>query len=448
MKRLVVALAAVVLTPGLAQSQDQRLAVPYARFVLPNGLNVILHEDNTTPTVSVNLWYNVGSGREKPGRTGFAHLFEHILFEGSENVLEGKFDEWLEAAGGNNNGSTNSDRTNYWEDVPSNALELALFLESDRMGHLLGSMSPETVDGQRNVVKNERRQSYENRPYGLAVETILEMAYPKGHPYRHPTIGFMEDLDAADLEDMKEFFKTFYTPDNAVLALVGAVEADRGFELADRYFGEIPSGSGAPRVKAPVVAPSQESRREIRDNVRFPRVYMFHHTPALGHPGFEALDVLSYVLAEGKSSRLYQSLVYEKRIAQDVTVQVWPTEDCGLSFMVATARHGVSAAELERTLLETLDEVRAGGLTEREVQGGVNRLLRDLVLRLNGVGKRSEAIATSATFLDRPEYVNEIFDRVGSVTLEEIVELSSRWWVPERRATLFVLPENSAGGHA
>jgi zinc protease len=208
MRRVIPIFVLLCATAGYAQ-QDTRLVVPYERFVLPNGLNVILHEDHTTPTVSVNVYYHVGSGREKPGRTGFAHLFEHIMFEGSGHVPEGAFDNWLEAAGGNNNGSTNPDRTNYWEDIPSNALELALFLESDRMGYLLDAMSPEKVDGQRGVVQNERRQSYENRPYGLASLIIRENMYPAEHPYNWPVIGSMADLSAASFEDVVEFYSTY-----------------------------------------------------------------------------------------------------------------------------------------------------------------------------------------------------------------------------------------------
>jgi zinc protease len=412
---------------------------------LDNGLRVIVQEDHTTPVVSVHAMYHVGSKHERPGRTGFAHLFEHLMFQGSEHVRDEAHFKFVQDAGGALNGSTWFDRTNYFETLPSNDLELGLWLESDRMGFFESAITQEKLDNQRDVVKNERRQSYENRPYGLAVETVLHMAYPEGHPYRHPTIGYMEDLDSAGLEDVREFFRTFYTPDNAVLVLVGAVEAERGFELADRYFGEIPLGPGAPQVTAPTVPPSAEARETIYDNVQFPRVYLFHHAPAFGQPGFEAADVLSYPLALGKSSKLYRKLVYEQRIAQDVAAQVWPTEDCGISFIVATARPGVEAETLESAILDTLDEVRGGRLTERESRGGVNRALQALVNMLGGVGNRSDAIATSATFLERPEYVNDIFSRVASVTADDMVEVANQWYVPGRRATLHVLPSASKG---
>ncbi len=311
------------------------------------------------------------------------------------------------------------------------------------MGFFESAITQKKLDNQRDVVKNERRQSYENRPYGLAVETILQMTYPEGHPYRHPTIGFMEDLDAAGLEDVKAFFRMYYTPDNAVLVLAGALSAEDGFDLADRYFGEIPRGGGAPQLTAPVAPPIRQAHRTIRDQVQFPRVYLSHHAPAFGQPGFEAADVLSYVFGNGKSSRLYQKLVYEDRIAQDVTAQVWPTQDCGISFIVATGRPGVEAEELEAALLEVLTDVQRGGLPDAEVEGGVNRALRELVNHFAGIGSRTDAIATSATFLDQPDYVNQIFDRVAAVTAKAAVDIACEWLVPERRATLHVLPHEA-----
>jgi zinc protease len=413
---------------------------------LDNGLRVIVQEDHTSPVVSVHIMYHVGSKHERPGRTGFAHLFEHLMFQGSEHVVDDAHFKHVQDAGGTLNGSTWFDRTNYFETLPSNELALGLWLESDRLGFFESAITQEKLDNQRDVVKNERRQSYENRPYGLAVETVLRLAYPEGHPYRHPTIGFMEDLDAASLDDVRGFFRTHYTPDNAVLVLIGDVEPDRAFESADRYFGEIPAGPGAPQVTAPAVPPGKEARGVLEDNVQFPRVYMFHHAPALGQPDFEAADVLGYMLSEGKSSRLYRKLVYEERIAQDVTAQVWPTEDCGISFTVATARPGVDAETLEGVILETLDDVRRDGLTEREVEGGVNRALRGLVKVMDGVGNRSDAIATAATFLDRPEYVNELFGRVQSVTPDAVLDVARKWLVPERRTTLHVIPRERAGG--
>jgi zinc protease len=415
---------------------------------LENGLRVIVQEDHTAPVVSVHVMYHVGSKHETRGRTGFAHLFEHLMFQGSEHVKDDAHFRYVQDAGGTLNGSTWFDRTNYYETLPANELELGLWLESDRMGYFESAITQEKLDNQRDVVKNERRQAYENRPYGLAMETILRMAYPEGHPYRHPTIGFMEDLDAASLEQVREFFRTFYRPDNAVLVLVGDVEADRGFELADRYFGAIPRGPGSPQVAAPPVAPSREAREILPDKVQFPRVYLFHHAPAFGEDGFEAADVMTCLLADGKSSRLYRKLVYEARIAQDVSASVYPTEDCGLCFIVATARPGVEATALEAAITESLDELREEVPGDAEVEGAVNRSSRELVSTLNGVGGRSDAIATSATFLDRPGYVNELFERMRHVTPEAVREVAREWVVPQRRATLHVVPRETTEGGA
>jgi zinc protease len=445
-------------TPGFAVPQKEQkrqmtteLADGAVHFdlseqTLDNGLRVIVQEDHTTPVVSVHVMYHVGSKHERPGRTGFAHLFEHLMFQGSQHVVDDGHFRYVQDAGGTLNGSTWFDRTNYFETLPSNEVELGLWLESDRMGFFESAITQEKLDNQRDVVKNERRQSYENRPYGLAIETVLRLAYPEGHPYRHPTIGYMEDLDGASLGDVREFFRTFYTPDNAVLVMVGDIEADRAFALANKYFGEIPRGPGVRQVTAPTVEASAETRDVIEDKVQFPRVYMFHHAPAFGQPGFESADVLACVLSEGKSSRLYRKLVYEERIAQDVAAQVWPTQDCGMALIVATARAGITAEALERSILEALADVRSDGLSEREVEGGVNRALRGLVKAMSGVGDRSDLIATSATFLQRPEYLNELYGRVRSVTRETVVEVARERLRPERRATLHVVPRAASGG--
>ena len=245
-----VVLAALSVHPPVALSA-QSLRVPYQTFTLPNGLQVLVHEDHSVPVVAVNTWYHVGSSDEKPGRTGFAHLFEHIMFMGSQHVPTGEFDRLLEAAGGDNNGSTTEDRTNYYEDGPANALPLMLYLDADRMGFLLPEMTAAKVDLQRGVVQNERRQSYENRPYGLAEENILERLYPANHPYHWPVIGSMADLQAATLEDVRQFFQTYYTPNNATLTIAGDITALDARRLAERYFGDIPRGPAVTRTPPP-----------------------------------------------------------------------------------------------------------------------------------------------------------------------------------------------------
>src|SRR5687767_10890799 len=316
------------------------LQVPYRQFKLANGLTVILHQDRSVPIVAVNVWYHVGSANEKPGRTGFAHLFEHLMFEGSKNVKEGEFDTFLEAAGGNNNGSTTNDRTNYVIDVPSNALELALFLESDRMAYLLDTMTPERVDGQRDVVKNERRQRVENQPYGMASLELDKMLWPEGHPYSWPTIGHMEDLTAASHDDVVQFFKTYYAPNNASLVIGGDIDFDRTKALVEKWFGEIPRGADVPLVAPPAARLTSVKRQTMTDQVRLPRLYLAWLTPRLFAPGDAALDVVSSVLTGGKNSRLYKRLIYDTQMAQEVTAYQG-SGALGSSFqIIATARPG------------------------------------------------------------------------------------------------------------
>src|SRR6202045_4638447 len=253
MKRAAVLFVLALATPAMAQT-SQKIEIPYTEFTLPDGLRVILHEDHSVPMVTVNMWYHVGSARERTGRTGFAHLFEHLMFMGSGHVKPGEFDSWLESSGGDNNGSTQNDRTNYWINVPSNALELALFLESDRMGYLLDTMTPKTVDAQRDVVKNERRQSVENQPYGIAQVLINEMLYPEGHPYHWPVIGYMPDLTAASYDDVVAFFKKFYAPSNASLVVAGDIDPAAARRLVEKWFGDVKPAAAPEPMAIPAAA--------------------------------------------------------------------------------------------------------------------------------------------------------------------------------------------------
>nr|MBA3949741.1 insulinase family protein [Acidobacteriota bacterium] len=302
-----------------AGQAPRALTVPYTHFTLPNGLDVILHEDRSVPMVSINMWYHVGSGSEKPGRTGFAHLFEHLMFEGSKHVPEGAFDSWLEAAGGNNNGSTSRDRTNYYIDVPSNALDLALFLESDRMGYLLDIVTPQLVNGQRDVVKNERRQGVENAPYGMADVRMDELLYPKGHPYSWSTIGYMEDLTAASDDDVREFFRTYYVPGNASLVIAGDIDIAATRAKIERWFSDVKPGAPVPRNEYPPAVLAEVKKERLTDRVQLPRLYLAWITPPSYAPGDAELDLVADVLAGGKNSRLYKRLVYDMQIAQSVS---------------------------------------------------------------------------------------------------------------------------------
>src|SRR5262245_25646268 len=296
----------LVTVPHAQQQAARQITVPYQMFTLPNGLTVILHEDHSVPVVSVNVWYHAGSANEKVGRTGFAHLFEHLMFEGSKNVKEGEFDTLLEAAGGSNNASTANDRTNYYIDAPSNALDLALFLESDRMGYLLDVVTEQMVNGQRDVVKNERRQSVENAPYGMADPKIYELMYPKNHPYHWPVIGYMEDLTAASAEDVREFFRKYYAPQNASLVVAGDINSAEARKRIEYWFGDVKRGKSVDPIEVPPVAIPGIVKETLTDQVQLPRLYLAWPTPALYAPGDAELDVAASVLAGGKNSRLYK----------------------------------------------------------------------------------------------------------------------------------------------
>src|SRR6188768_1464259 len=320
MRRRILLILLALFTVPLGAQTPAPLQVPYQQFKLANGLNVILHRDTSVPVVAVNMWYYVGSANEKQGRTGFAHLFEHLMFEGSKHVPEGQFDILLEGAGGDNNGSTTNDRTNYVIDVPSNALELALFLESDRMGYLIESMSPQRVDQQRDVVKNERRQSMENRPYGVADGQVLgEMLYPEGHPYHWPIVGYMDDLTAASYDDVVSFFKTYYAPGNASLVIAGDLEPAKTQALVEKWFSDVKPGAPVTPITVPGVMLTGVQKKTITDRVQLPRLYVAWLTPPSLAPGDAALDLVADVLAGGKNSRLYKRLVYDMQIAQNVS---------------------------------------------------------------------------------------------------------------------------------
>ena len=385
--------------------------------------------------------YHVGSKNERPGMTGFAHLFEHLLFQGSEHVEGTSHMRFIQDAGGTMNGTTWFDRTNYFETVPSNRLDLALWLESDRMGFFLSAISQAKLDNQRDVVKNERRQSYENRPYGLAVETVLREAFPESHPYRHPTIGYMEDLDRATLDDVRNFFRAYYGPANATLVVAGDVDVSTATQRVQHWFGEIEGAVPPPPPVIPEVLPS--SRRVIiQDEVTVPRVYLAYPAPAFTEPGYEAVDVLSSLLAEGRSSRLYRSLVVEQQVAADVMAYVWPTESVGMSWIVATARPGVSAESLEGAIREVLADLLSNGATPQELTGAKNRARRQLVQRLDSVGYRADLIAHATVYRDDPGYVNTVFDAYARVELADLAAQSERVLAPGSGTTLHVVPGN------
>jgi len=422
-------------------AQEAEVSLPYEMHRLSNGLTVILHEDHSVPMVAVNVWYHVGSGYERPGRTGFAHLFEHIMFEGSGNVKEGDFDNLLEAAGGNNNGSTNPDRTNYYEIVPSNALDIALFLESDRMGYLLDAMSPEKVDGQRDVVKNERRQSYENRPYGMAWQTIGEHLYPEDHPYHWPTIGYMEDLTAASYEDVVDFFNNYYSPNNASLVIAGDIDPVETMERVRYWFEEIPAGPAVVPPGAPSFQLEKPEYLVLEDQVQLPRIYLTYQTPPIFSPGDAEMDVVGSILAGGKNSRLYKRLVFELGIAQDVSA-FQNSQKQGSSFIIiATARPGHSLDELVNVIDEEIQKLKDEAPQDRELQRFVNQNQTDFLRGSQSLLARADALNRYYYYTGNPDWANEDLNRYRALSTKDISAATRRFLDPARRIVLSIVPE-------
>ena len=427
----------------LVRLSAQSLRVPYQTFTLPNGLQVIVHEDHSVPVVAVNTWYHVGSSDEKPGRTGFAHLFEHIMFMGSQHVPTGEFDRLLEAAGADNNGSTTEDRTNYYEDGPANALPLMLYLDADRMGFLLPEMTADKVDLQRGVVQNERRQSYENRPYGLAEENILERLYPTNHPYHWPVIGSMADLQAATLEDVRQFFQTYYTPNNATLAIAGDITARDARQLAERYFGDIPRGPAVTRTPPPRVSVAGVGA-VLEDRVQVPRVYDAWHTVKAFSADDATLDVLANVLAGGRSSRLYRRLVYELQVATDVVAFQDGSRIDGKFEVYATARPGHDLGELQRVIDEELQKLTDQGPTPREVERAQNTFEAQFLSRMErvgGFGGKADQLNYYNYFVGTPDYFQKDLDRYRRVTPAAVQRAAQTYLTGAHRVVLSVVPQ-------
>jgi zinc protease len=448
MRRLLpiaLALVASVAAPASAQPKPRNLDVAYTQFDLPNGMHVILHEDHTVPLVTVNVWYHVGSAREKTGRTGFAHLFEHLMFMGSKHAPYGDFDRLLEAAGGNNNASTAEDRTNYYIDVPSNALDLALFLESDRMGYLLDAMSPKTVDAQRDVVKNERRESYENAPYGMASIEIAQMLYPKGHPYSWPTIGYMEDLTAASYDDVVQFFRTYYQPANASLVIAGDIDPARATASVQRWFADVKPGS---TPVGPIDYPHPDLRevkkKTIQDSVQLPRLYLTWITPPHLAPGDAELDVLSLLLAGGKNSRLYKRLVYELQIAQDVTAYQASKSLNSEYQIVVTARPDASIDRIRGIVDEEIKKIQEAPPADREFRRAINQVessFYDRMERIGGDGGVADQMNSYYDAAGNPAYFNEDLSRYRALAPNDVTAAARAFLPLTRRVELVVEPK-------
>lgn len=420
------------------------MQIPIETFRLENGLLVTLSQDNTAPIVAVNLWYHVGSANEREGRTGFAHLFEHMLFQGSEHVGANEHFELVQRAGGTLNGSTWLERTNYFETVPSNQLELALWLEADRMGALLPAMTQKKLDTQRDVVKNERRWSVDNQPYGTWWEKLPALAFPESHPFHHSLIGSMEDLSAASLEDVEQFFRTFYTPDNAVLSIAGDFDSAEARVLVEKYFGAIPHGNGKPALENLDIAPrfGEQVRQVVEDDVSLPRLYLAFRSPVFGSPGYYDASVAGGILGMRQGSRLYRSLVRERQIAADASTFTFDlAKGSDLLIVDVTARPETSVEKLEQEVEREIDEMWKNGVTQEEVDRVIALIQTDIVTTLQSASDRADRISMFATLLGDPTLVNRQADLYNEVTLEKVNKFVREYLGPDNRVKLFYVPK-------
>ena len=416
--------------------------IPFTEHSLDNGLRVILHEDRRLPIVAVNLWFHVGSKDERPGRTGFAHLFEHLMFEGSQHYDKGYFHP-LQEAGALLNGSTNTDRTNYWEVVPTNAFDVALWMESDRMGYLLPALTERKFETQRDVVLNERRQNYENRPYGLAQAAIAAAIFPPSHPYHWMTIGEVDDLKAAAFEDVREFFRTYYHPANASLVVAGDIETADALARVRAHFDEIPPGPVPTRVHPTAQAPA-EQRLMLEDRIELPRLYLAWLSPAMFADGDATMDLIADLMGNGKSSRLYRTLVYERRIASEVMAFQGSREIASIWQIVATAAPGHALEELRVAIDEELARLTAEGPTAEEMERSHAQVEAQFVYRLQtlgGFGGKADQLNAYSVYCGDPGYFDKDLARYHAVTALDLQQTATAYLRTDNRVLLSVVPK-------
>jgi zinc protease len=434
---------AVVALMAIGASAQTLPPIKFEKYELSNGLDVILHEDHDIPMVAVNVWYHAGSKNEEKGRTGFAHLFEHMMFQGSEHH-DAEYFAPLEKIGGSVNGSTTEDRTNYWENVPSNYLELALWLESDRMGYLIPAMTQEKLDNQRDVVKNERRQGLENQPYAKASELMLPLLFSSEHPYSWTVIGSMEDLSAASMDDVSDFFRKYYAPNNASLCIAGDFDPAEAKALVEKYFAPIPPGPPVDRKTWWIPELEGERRAVAQDNVNLPRLYYSWHTPGYYKPGDAEFDLLANALASGKTSRLYKELVYDKQIAQDVRAYQESREISGNFTIQVTAKEGRTLAEVEKAVDGILTNLLNTGITPTELEQAQTAWQTGFIRRLErvgGFGGRCDKMNEYNTYLGNPDMFQWDMDRYGNATIAGVNSYLKKYIDLNRRAVLHIVPQ-------
>jgi len=425
------------------------MRIPIETIRLPNGLFVSLSEDHTAPIVAVNLWYHVGSANERLGRTGFAHLFEHMLFQGSADVEANEHFELIQRAGGTLNGSTWLERTNYFETVPSNQLELALWLEANRMGKLLPAMTQQKLDTQREVVMNERRWTMDNQPYGTWLEKLPALCFPPEHPFHHSLIGSMEDLAAASLDDVAQFFATYYTPDNAVLSVAGDFEPATAIRLVEEHFGGIPRGKGKPPLPDMSLPPvfGQWKREVSPDEIMLPRLFLAFRSPAFGTPEYYAASVCGAVLGLRNGSRLRRRLMRERQVAAEATAFTFDlAKGSDLLVIDVTARPGIGAEQIEQEVAYEIDAVLRDGIDAVELQRAVALIQTSFVSSMQQAGERADRISLFATYFGKPELINEEVDRYQALTVDDVNRFVQERLGENNRASLLYVPRDNAPG--
>ncbi len=438
MKHVLMSLACCLFLAAAASRAQ--IDIKFEQYKLPNGLTVILHEDHSAPTTAVVMMYHVGSKNEKPKRTGFAHLFEHMMFQGSAHVADEEHFKLLQEIGATINGSTNEDVTNYFETLPSNYMELGLYLESDRLGFLLPAMTQVKLDNQRDVVKNERRQNVDNVPYGTADEKIAKVMYPDAHPYSWPVIGYMEDLSAAALDDVKDFFRTYYAPNNAVLSIAGDFDAKEARGLVERYFGSIPKGKDFERPKAVPVSISENKSMTFEDKVQLPRLYLSWHSPANFTREDAALKVLGAILSSGKNSPLYKSLVYDQQIAQSVNARANSSEIAGLFQVIVTAKPGKNLTAIKGVVDSLMADMLKKGVTENEIEKALTAQESRIINRAATAFGKANTLANYYCQTGDPANINRQLELFKGITPQEVLSVA-RKYLTQPSMTLSVVPQ-------
>ncbi|HEX8848293.1 MAG TPA: pitrilysin family protein [Gemmatimonadaceae bacterium] len=424
------ALAIFALAPLAARAQSAVAApkIDVERYSLPNGLTVLLSPDKSAPVVAVDLWYHVGSKNEKPGRTGFAHLFEHVMFEGSEHIADGQHLKIVEEAGGNINGSTTNDRTNYWEVLPSSELETALWLESDRMGYLLPVLTQKKLDTQRDVVKNERRQRVDNQPFGSQFEVISAALYPSTHPYSWPVIGSMTDLSAASLDDVKEFFRTYYAPNNATLAIVGDFDSAQAKAWVQKYFGSLAAGPAITRPTVPATTLTANKRLVLEDTkARLPQITFVWPTVGTDSPDATALQGLASVLTRDRTARLSKLLVYDRQLATNVNAYSGSDESAGEFYISVSPRPNASLTQIETLVDSVVASMIAGAPDARELQRTKNFVNVGVISGLQSVLDKAEEINEGQTYFNDPRHFAKDLDEIRALTPEDIHRVAQKY---------------------